>query len=155
MVGSWKKLIKEVKWGGTEGPRLPLRRLSKEITLKHTGPAMWHRAQMVMWHATYSDWCVLADPNAVPTPAWASWSLNKHGYDVSQIRPKCDAAFGKLQRLWTYSVIRRRSWVFTVRAGNAGSTATRPWLCVTCLLGQMTKKTGLTHAVPGLGPAVI
>lgn len=54
------------------GQRLPFRRLEEEI-FHIQQPVMQHKAQAVMWHMTYSDWYVLADPNAL-IPASAFWS---------------------------------------------------------------------------------
>lgn len=68
--------------------------------------------------------------------------LNKQAHVISQIPPKCYCyASGKLRRLWTYSVIWRPACGFTVsvEALGRGEPTTWTWLCVTCLLGQMTK----------------
>ena len=54
------------------GQRLPIKRLGEEIFQVQL-PVMLHNAQAVMWHMTYSDWYVFANPTAL-IPASAFWS---------------------------------------------------------------------------------
>ncbi len=149
----WRAVIKVIEQTGKRvsmeqgGQRPPYGR-SQEETIQIQWPVMQHKAQALMWRMTYSDWYVLADPNAL-IPCLSFLKLNKQCVTRSSTyHPSatvCVRVSVCVRNACVYGLICESVCILTVCVDtgrqimcvsvhrNVCADNERAWMCVTCL----------------------